>query len=86
MEQRFLKKSASAMSTFDELMRLVTHEIVTDQKTEEVAIVFGATPVIEARGLSFKKSIAGLPDFSWYNIPKRKKYAKLPQKYQMNRK
>jgi hypothetical protein len=24
-------------------------------------------------------SLAGLPDFSWYNVPKRGKYTKLPQ-------
>jgi hypothetical protein len=27
-----------------------------------------------------KKKKAGMPDFSWYNIPKREKYTKLPQK------
>jgi hypothetical protein len=30
-------------------------------------------------GVNFFNSGSGLPDFSWYKIPKREKYTKLPQ-------
>jgi hypothetical protein len=32
-----------------------------------------------AEGETKKKFRPGLPDFSWYKIPKREKYAKLPR-------
>jgi hypothetical protein len=38
----------------------------------------GGGPEVEHR-LLVKSSVAGLPDFFWYNIPKWEKYTKLPQ-------
>ena len=47
LEQRFLKKASSTVETFERLVKILKDDILsrTDSPTEEVAIVFGATPV-----------------------------------------
>jgi hypothetical protein len=47
LEQRFLKKASSTVETFDRLVKILKDDILssTDSPTEEIAIVFGATPV-----------------------------------------
>jgi hypothetical protein len=49
LEQKYLKRASQVVETFERLMKVLTDEIVEsgrDAPTEEVAIVFGATPVI----------------------------------------
>ena len=49
LEERFLKKASTFVETFERLTKILNDEIVDfdgDAPTEEVAIVFGATPVM----------------------------------------